>query len=344
MLRSVLTAFGIQEEMLQVTPFGTGLINRTWKVDLPGRTFILQKLNQDVIRDPNLVAQNLRIISNHLTAIHPDYLFVAPLPAMDGGEMYFDGSGYYRLFPFITGSHTIDVVETPEQAGEAAIQFGRFTRLMMGLDPMQLHETIPGFHDLGLRYEQYLHAVRNGNRRRVLDAEDLVKKIGKHSGIVNDYIGIRKNPEFKLRVTHHDTKISNVLFDEKDRGLCVIDMDTVMPGYFFSDVGDMMRTYLSPVSEEETDLAKITVREEFYRAIVRGYLAEMGAGLTAAEKNHIYFSGSFMIYMQAIRFLTDHFNDDAYYGARYPGHNFNRAANQVELLEKYLEMAFLRSE
>jgi Ser/Thr protein kinase RdoA (MazF antagonist) len=263
---------------------------------------------------------------------------------MDGGEMYFDGSGYYRLFPFITGSHTIDVVETPEQAGEAAIQFGRFTRLMMGLDPMQLHETIPGFHDLGLRYEQYLHAVRNGNRRRVLDAEDLVKKIGKHSGIVNDYIGIRKNPEFKLRVTHHDTKISNVLFDEKDRGLCVIDMDTVMPGYFFSDVGDMMRTYLSPVSEEETDLAKITVREEFYRAIVRGYLAEMGAGLTAAEKNHIYFSGSFMIYMQAIRFLTDHFNDDAYYGARYPGHNFNRAANQVELLEKYLEMAFLRSE
>lgn len=344
MLRSVLTAFGIQEEMLQVTPFGTGLINRTWKVDLPGRTFILQKLNQDVIRDPNLVAQNLRIISNHLTAIHPDYLFVAPLPAMDGGEMYFDGSGYYRLFPFITGSHTIDVVETPEQAGEAAIQFGRFTRLMMGLDPMQLHETIPGFHDLGLRYEQYLHAVRNGNRRRVLDAEDLVKKIGKHSGIVNDYIGIRKNPEFKLRVTHHDTKISNVLFDEKDRGLCVIDMDTVMPGYFFSDVGDMMRTYLSPVSEEETDLAKITVREEFYRAIVRGYLAEMGAGLTATEKNHIYFAGSFMIYMQAIRFLTDHFNDDAYYGARYPGHNFNRAANQVELLEKYLEMAFLRSE
>lgn len=344
MLRSVLTAFGVQEEMLQVTPFGTGLINRTWKVDLPGRTFILQKLNQDVIRDPNLVAQNLRIISNHLTAIHPDYLFVAPLPAMDGGEMYFDGSGYYRLFPFITGSHTIDVVETPEQAGEAAIQFGRFTRLMMGLDPMQLHETIPGFHDLGLRYEQYLHAVRNGNRRRVLDAEDLVKKIGKHSGIVNDYIGIRKNPEFKLRVTHHDTKISNVLFDEKDRGLCVIDMDTVMPGYFFSDVGDMMRTYLSPVSEEETDLAKITVREEFYRAIVRGYLAEMGAGLTATEKNHIYFAGSFMIYMQAIRFLTDHFNDDAYYGARYPGHNFNRAANQVELLEKYLEMAFLRSE
>lgn len=344
MLRSVLTAFGIQEEMLQVTPFGTGLINRTWKVDLPGRTFILQKLNQDVIRDPNLVAQNLRIVSNHLTAIHPDYLFVAPLPAMDGGEMYFDGSGYYRLFPFITGSHTIDVVETPEQAGEAAIQFGRFTRLMMGLDPMQLHETIPGFHDLGLRYEQYLHAVRNGNRRRVLDAEDLVKKIGKHSGIVNDYIGIRKNPEFKLRVTHHDTKISNVLFDEKDRGLCVIDMDTVMPGYFFSDVGDMMRTYLSPVSEEETDLAKITVREEFYRAIVRGYLAEMGAGLTATEKNHIYFAGSFMIYMQAIRFLTDHFNDDAYYGARYPGHNFNRAANQVELLEKYLEMAFLRSE
>lgn len=141
----------------------------------------------------------------------------------------------------------------------------------------------------------------------------------------------------KLRVTHHDTKISNVLFDKKGKGICVIDLDTVMPGYFISDVGDMMRTYLSPVSEEENDLGKITVRDDFYRAIVQGYYNEMKDELTETEKKYFFYAGKFMIYMQAVRFLTDHLNDDVYYGAKYEGHNFMRAANQVRLLECLLE-------
>jgi Ser/Thr protein kinase RdoA (MazF antagonist) len=143
--------------------------------------------------------------------------------------------------------------------------------------------------------------------------------------------------QFKRRVTHHDTKISNVLFDKEDKGLCVIDLDTVMPGYFISDVGDMLRTYLCPVSEEENDFSKIEVRDEFYKAIINGYKEEMKNELTDKENKYFFYAGKFMIYMQALRFLTDHINDDAYYGAKYEGQNFVRASNQMVLLERYLE-------
>ncbi|HYK56947.1 MAG TPA: aminoglycoside phosphotransferase family protein, partial [Flavisolibacter sp.] len=131
-------------------------------------------------------------------------------------------------------------------------------------------------------------------------------------------------------------KISNVLFDSEGKGICVIDLDTVMPGYFISDVGDMMRTYLSPVSEEETDFSKIIIREEFYKAIVQGYYSEMKEELTETEKQYFFYAGKFMIYMQALRFLTDHINDDVYYGAKYEGHNFARAHNQVILLQQLI--------
>lgn len=159
------------------------------------------------------------------------------------------------------------------------------------------------------------------------------------------YEAILANPDFKLRVTHHDTKISNVLFDGHNKGLCVIDLDTVMPGYFISDVGDMMRTYLSPVSEEEQDFSLIEVRLPFYEAIVSGYLQEMQGELSAAECNAFFYAGQFMIYMQALRFITDYLNDDVYYGQRYPDHNLVRGRNQLVLLQKLMEKeAVLRRE
>jgi hypothetical protein len=129
-----------------------------------------------------------------------------------------------------------------------------------------------------------------------------------------------------------------VLFDKNGKGLCVIDLDTVMPGFFISDVGDMMRTYLSPTTEEETDFSKIAIRRGVYDAIVSGYLLHMNEALTAEEKEKFFYAGTFMIFMQALRFLTDYLNDDIYYGAKYPEHNFNRAGNQVVLLERLIEM------
>jgi Ser/Thr protein kinase RdoA (MazF antagonist) len=241
------------------------------------------------------------------------------------------------MFSFIEGSHTIDVVETPEQAYEAAAQFGRFTRILSDLDVGKLKITIPDFHALSLRYKQFLSAIENGNADRKKESAPLIKKLLAHSSIVEEYEKIRADKNFITRVTHHDTKISNVLFDENDKGICVIDLDTVMPGYFFSDVGDMMRTYLSPVSEEEKDFTKIDIREDIYRAIVNGYYREMNMVLTETEQKYFFYSGCFMIYMQALRFLTDFLNNDIYYGQKYPGHNMVRAGNQAILLQRLMD-------
>jgi thiamine kinase-like enzyme len=183
-----------------------------------------------------------------------------------------------------------------------------------------------------------LKALAHGNEKRITASKDIINDLLQYKSIVDEYKSIIHNPQFKLRVTHHDTKISNVLFDQNNKGLCVIDLDTVMPGYFISDVGDMMRTYLSPVSEEEKDFEKIIVRKEFYKAIVEGYSNEMKDEFSEVEKNYFLFAGKFMVYMQALRFLTDYLNNDSYYGAKYEGHNLMRAKNQATLLRRLIEM------
>ncbi|MES2773039.1 MAG: aminoglycoside phosphotransferase family protein [Bacteroidota bacterium] len=340
----VLNAFGIDEKESEVVPFGTGLINDTWKVINHTGTYILQRVNNTVFKQPHDIANNISLVANHLAQHFPEYRFIAPVAAQTGEELvYSQGDGYYRMFPFVQGSLCHDVVENPSQAGEAARQFGRFTRLLSGFDVSKLKITIPSFHDLALRYQQFLLALESGNAQRIEASKELIATLKQHSVIVDEYISIRSNAGFKLRVTHHDTKISNVLFDNNDKGICVIDLDTLMPGFFISDVGDMMRTYLSPVSEEESDYSKIEVRADFYRAIVRGYFNEMKEELTPTEKGYFFYAGKFMIYMQALRFLTDYLSNDVYYGERYSGQNFTRAKNQLVLLHKLLEKEQLLS-
>jgi Ser/Thr protein kinase RdoA (MazF antagonist) len=277
MSQSVLPAYGLNEKSLKLESFGSGLINRTWKVTTTDKEYILQKLNHSVFEKPDSIAHNIRLIADYLQKHHPGYSFVAPLTSSKGDEMiYLKDEGFFRLFPFVADSHSKDVVETPEEAFEAAVHFGRFTKLLSAFNSSQLQITIPRFHDLGLRYDQFLQALENGNKQRIRGSQESISVLQSHSDIVTEYKNIQSNPQFKLRVTHHDTKISNVLFDSNGKGICIIDLDTVMPGYFISDVGDMMRTYLSPVSEEEKDFSKIEVRDEFYKAIVQGYYSDEG--------------------------------------------------------------------
>jgi thiamine kinase-like enzyme len=195
-----------------------------------------------------------------------------------------------------------------------------------------------------LRYAQFETAIKEGNKERIKQSAIIISFLKNQYEIVSISEQISNNPGFKKRVTHHDSKISNVLFDKNNRGLCVIDLDTVMPGYFISDFGDMMRTYLSPVSEEEKDLTKIEIRDEYFKAIADGYLSEMENELSAVEKKYLVYAGKFMIYMQALRFLTDHLNNDVYYGAKYDGHNFVRANSQATLLKKIIEKEKLLEE
>jgi hypothetical protein len=247
------------------------------------------------------------------------------------------GEGFFRLFPFVENSHTTDTVKTSDEAYEAAKQFGKFTRLLSGFDAKQLRITSPDFHNLSLRFQRFEESLKRGNKERIKQSKELIQQILLNKNIVTEYSSIISDPAFKQRVTHHDTKISNVLFDKNDKAICVIDLDTIMPGYFISDGGDMMRTYLSPVSEEEKDLDKVVIRDDYYKAIAEGYLEEMSEELSGKEKDYFFYSGKFMIYMQALRFLSDHLENDIYYGAKYEGHNFVRTQNQLTLLQRLIE-------
>ncbi|HMG69330.1 MAG TPA: phosphotransferase [Chitinophagaceae bacterium] len=336
MIERVLKAYGLQGAKLEY--FGNGLINQTWAAVAPQGHFILQKVNDDVFKRPLDIASNTRLIADHLKQYQPGYFFVAPILSADGNDMiFFEGEGYFRAFPFVENSHSTDIVKTPEQAYEAASQFGKFTHLLSGFNADELTITIPDFHNLELRYNQFLDALKEGNPERLSHSKKQVEQLMHHVDIVDEYISILSQTAFKRRVTHHDTKISNVLFDKNEKAICIIDLDTVMPGYFFSDVGDMMRTYLSPASEEEKEYDKIVVRDDFYKAIVQGYSAQMKNELTAIESKYFFYAARFMIYMQALRFLTDYLNDDVYYGAKYKDHNFVRATNQLVLLQRLIE-------
>lgn len=333
----VLSAFGLELDGLEQNSFGTGLINHTWKLRTSQGSFILQTINQNVFPYPEVIAGNIDAVGDYLKQNYPEYFFVRPIKTKDEHSMVMFENNYYRMFPYVNGSHAKTVVGNASEAYEAARQFGIFTKLLSGLDTQNLQLSLPDFHNLSLRYIQFEQALISGDKQRIIDSENIIQQIKRHRDIVKTYQSILSNPDFKIRVTHHDTKISNVLFDESNRGICVIDLDTLMPGLFISDVGDMMRTYLCPVSEEENDFNKIIIRSEIYRAIVSGYADAMGDELSETEKQYFFYAGQFMIYMQALRFLTDHLNNDRYYGASYNGHNYRRAANQMQLLEKLLE-------
>lgn len=336
-LKKVLSAYDLPGFPILPVPHGNGLINKTWKVTVNGSEYILQRINETVFKEPGNIAYNIHLIAEYVRIKYPGYLFTTPVKTKSGAEMVHSPEGHFRLFPFIKNSHTINVAGRPEQAYEASKQFGMFTKILREFPVNALKTTIPDFHNLTLRFQEFEDACKNGNPARIKEAHDAVQFIRRYDNIVKRFQQVQTDADFKLRVTHHDTKISNVLFDKNGKGLCVADLDTVMPGFFISDVGDMMRTYLSPVSEEEKDLGKIIIRIDFFKAIVEGYLQEMAGDLTGSELNHFVYGGMFMAYMQAVRFLTDYLNNDTYYGADYKNQNYLRALNQLTLLQRLLD-------
>jgi Ser/Thr protein kinase RdoA (MazF antagonist) len=339
MLEAVLTAYGLPADTV-VTPHGSGLINRTWLIRNGKLRFILQRINQEVFTTPALIADNIERVGSYLSTHYPEVTFPRPVPTLKGDTLVATGpDSFFRLYPFIEGSNTVDVVDHPGQAFEAAREFGAFTRMMADFPAKELHETLPHFHDLALRYQAFRKALSTGRSERIQKAGELIGYLESQNHLVTKYQHILTDPGFKLRVTHHDTKISNVLFDKAGKGICVIDLDTVMAGYFISDVGDMLRTYLCPVTEEEADTSRIGIRLDYFEAIVQGYLGEMHDVLTPDEKKAFVYAGEFMLYMQALRFITDYLLDDRYYGSKYEGHNYVRALNQATLLQRFTEQA-----
>jgi Ser/Thr protein kinase RdoA (MazF antagonist) len=337
MLNQILEKFGINTSNHHIEEYGSGLINTTWKIS-GEKNYILQKINTDVFHQPEVIAENLSLVQSYLSVKYPDYLFVAPLFALNGSSLAITEDGVFRMFPFIDDSVSINAVTSYKQAYEAAKQFGKFTFLLKDFDTSRLKETILCFHDLTLRYKEFEKVSNYAEPERLEQAGWAISEIIRHRDILTTYQELKSSGKLPVRVIHHDAKINNVLFDNDWNGICLIDLDTVMAGYFISDVGDMLRTYLSPANEDETDLSKIIVDEQCFDAIYSGYLSEMGTELTAFEKEHFIYAGKFMIYMQAIRFLTDYLNGDVYYHTEYTDQNLNRANNQLTLLNQLIKL------
>jgi thiamine kinase-like enzyme len=339
MFEPILSLYGIDQSDYSVKPYGNGLINHTWKIVSAGKEWLLQRINHQIFKKPTDILDNCSRLSEYFRVNHPDYLFIAPVIHSKNLNYVIDEeNNYYRLFPFVKNSFTCNTVSKPRLAHDAAKQFGQFTRLLSKFDTGQLQITLPDFHNLTLRQEMFETALSHGNPKRISHSLESIRFLQDQAIISETFERIKSDPNFPIRVIHHDAKINNVLFDlGTDDGLCVIDLDTVMPGYYISDVGDMLRTYLSPVGEEDEDFRKIEIREEYFSEIVKGYFGEMGAEMTEIEKKYFIYSGKFAIYMQAIRFLTDYLLDDIYYTIRHPEQNLIRTLNQVELLKKFLE-------
>lgn len=337
---AVLSEYGLNSDAVDLKPFGTGHINSTFllSVKTSGEKFILQSINSNVFKKPSVIAQNVKLVGDFLAANYPEYLFIGSLPTISGEEMAVVDGVYWRLTHFVTNSTSFDTLSDPNQAYEAALQFGRLNKLLSDFDASQLQETIPGFHDLGLRYQQFEDALHGASDELKKHAEKEINTALHYRFILDYFNSFKDSAEFPDRAMHHDTKISNMLFDKDSlKGICVIDLDTLMAGKFISDLGDMMRTYLCAYSENEPDISKITIRIDYFEAIVRGYLYEMGAKLSPTEKELIVFSGKYLIYMQAIRFLSDYLNGSIYYPISYPEQNLDRTKNQFKLLAELFE-------
>lgn len=337
---SLLAQYGFAAGSYTLHPTGSGLINLTLLVtpNNGGKKYIFQQINTSVFKTPEAIGQNIHNIAAFLGKHHPAYMFLDALPALNGARVVYDANGgAYRMFPFAEGCVGYDRLETPDLARRAAAAFGQFTMLLNDYPAETLHSTLQDFHNLSLRYRQFEQALIKGNKERIGQTKEIARQLIGLSGIEATYSDICTNPQFRKRVTHHDTKISNVLFDSAGNTLCIIDLDTVMPGYFISDVGDMMRNYLSPANEEETNYSAIRIRMDYFEAVASGYLGQMGNELSKDEKAHFVYSGKMLTYMQALRFYTDYLMNDIYYPVKHTEHNLLRTENQLVLLQKLME-------
>jgi Ser/Thr protein kinase RdoA (MazF antagonist) len=245
---------------------------------------------------------------------------------------------YWRAFEFIEDGRMLSVAEKPGQAKATAKTFAKFTAAFDDFNVGLLSNVIPGFHDLSLRYKQFEEALNSELYERMAKALPLIDELKQRERYKHFYEIITESGEFPQRVMHHDAKIANVLFSNTTgKVICPVDFDTVMPGYFFSDIGDMIRSMACSEDENSINFNKISIRKTFYEAIINGYRTVMDKQLTDSEKKYIHYAGLLMIYMQTLRFLTDYLNGDIYYRIEYSEQNYNRGKNQLILLQKLEE-------
>jgi len=336
--------FALEGSFVSAEEIETGLINSTWVMTYETQSnqqqsrYILQCINESVFGNPREVMSNVEKVTSHIRRKadqEQDGQVLRLYPSCEGKSFVDNGEGgLWRCYNFIEGCRSHDLVETAHQAYQAGRAFGSFLELVSDLDAEGLVEVIPDFHNTRQRYQQLQAAVAADALGRVSEVAAELALIESMAAVSLDRIEAMEegSEELPLRVTHNDTKINNVLFDvASDEAVCVIDLDTVMPGLSLYDFGDLIRTATNPANEDERDLSKVQMRMPIFEALTEGYLQEAGAALTAREISLLPFSGKLIALELGMRFLSDYLSGDHYFRTTREGQNLDRARTQLRL-------------
>ncbi len=340
--------FDLQGDPYDIAPIPAGHINDTYVLTTrAGETtarYVLQRINHHVFRDPPGVMANIVRVTEHLctrlTRIDPGWARrqLRVIPTRDGQGCHRDPAGnFWRMYPYIENAVTYDTAPSVEMAREAARMFALFQGLLRDLPPAALHETIPGFHDALRRLEHFRRVLDKDAFNRAQGAAPEIAFVLEHAAICDVLPNRIDAGDLPIRIAHNDAKINNVMVDESTGdGVCVIDLDTVMPGLSLYDFGDLVRTASCLAAEDERDLSKVTVDRSLFEALVEGFAQESHSWLSAAEREHLVFGAILITFEQMIRFLTDHLAGDVYYKVHREDHNLDRARTQMKLVQSIL--------
>ena len=336
----IVRCFDIDENIVECRPYGAGHINSTFLLTAEnGKRYLLQAVNTEVFRDPEGVMENISRVSAHLRAKEGDPRRVmTAVPARDGGYLCQDLGKTWRVLDYVENSLCLELAENTDDVYECGFAFGNFQRLLADFDASVLCETIPNFHNTPKRYADLLSAAERDVCGRLAGVTEEMELIKKREPLISVLADAYEKGIIPLRVTHNDTKINNVLLDKGTRkALCVIDLDTVMPGFSVNDFGDGIRTSAATAAEDERDLSKVHFDIELYKAYARGFVDGCGGGLTEAEIEILPIGAMLMTLECGMRFLTDYLSGDTYFKTSYAEHNLVRCRTQLKMLAEMSE-------
>lgn len=345
-IKEIAGLFDMRADLVSASPYGSGHINDTYCAyyDQAGQRirYIHQRLSTEAFKKPVELMENVDRVTSHaldelLKSGDPEARrrTLTCIPSTTGTPHAIDAAGNcWRTYPFIERARTYDTIESEAQATEAARAFGEFQKLAATLPGKPLHETIPGFHNTKQRYQHLVEAIEADTENRAASVKQEIDWYMARQQEASTVVDMLDSGELPLRVTHNDTKLNNVMLDDvTGEGICVIDLDTTMPGSAIYDFGDMVRTATSPAAEDEKDTSKVTMRMHMFEALVKGYLASAGSFLTEKERSLLAFSGKLLTIECGTRFLTDYLKGDVYFKIHRDAHNVDRTRTQIALVE-----------
>ncbi|HUS87212.1 MAG TPA: aminoglycoside phosphotransferase family protein [Bacteroidales bacterium] len=343
-LKIIFSLFKTEGTYSEGQPFGSGHIHDTFlirTIEDNRDDYILQRLNNNVFRDIPSMQDNIGRVTEHIRCklmaqgkrdLKRECL--TPVPALDGKNYLTDDSGaFWRIYIFISDHRSYDIVDNPDKAYQGGKAIGRFQALLSDLPPPPLHETIPFFHNVEKRLTLLHDMIKSDPAGRVKEVVNEIGFIEEREDKMKIILQLGEAGRIPVRITHNDTKFNNVLFDSDDRALCIIDLDTVMPGYVHYDFGDAIRTAANTASEDEVDLSLVGMDIALYSSFARGYLEETIQTLNSTEVEHLAFSPQLITYIMGLRFLTDYIDGDRYFRIHHKHHNLQRAKAQFKLVE-----------